>query len=195
MNYTVEEKYGLIKEDVLKSKENNPLKLILLIMTKDYISINGPEHHFLDGACFLAAYKNSGGKIDLVSALEELEKRSIKIPGAICGYWGICGAVASLGASLSIINKVSPLSSFSYYKDDMEYTSSVLSIMSHIGGPRCCKRNAFISLINACKFVNNKYGVNIEYTDVKCGFYSKNKECIKEVCPFYPIKSKQKEQQ
>ena len=35
------------------------------IAEKEYISIHGPEHHILDGASLLVAYKNAGGEIDL----------------------------------------------------------------------------------------------------------------------------------
>lgn len=94
------------------------------------------------------------------------------MPGAMCGYWGVCGSVTSLGAVLSIIHDVNPISSSSYYKDNMEYTSSVLKRMSEIGGPRCCKRNAFLSLSVAVKFVSDKYGVKMDFDYITCGFSS-----------------------
>lgn len=69
-------------------------------MRNDFVNIHGPEHHFLDGAAFIMAYKNAGGQIDAEAFLAELAKRTIKMPGAMCGYWGICGSVASAGAAL-----------------------------------------------------------------------------------------------
>ena len=111
------------------------------------------------------------------------------MPGAMCGQWGVCGSTASLGAALAIINKTGPLSDNDYYKDNMEYTSNVIEIMSKIGGPRCCKRNAFISIINAVSFVNNKYGIKMESTTPVCDFSPLNLECIKERCPFNKNKS------
>lgn len=77
----------------------------------------------------------------------------------MCGYWGVCGSVTSIGAALSIINKTTPLTSNEYYKDDMEFTSLVIDKMSKIGGPRCCKRNAFLSLSSGVEFVKNKYKI------------------------------------
>lgn len=187
MNYTLEEKYRLIKENVKKENSKNPISIVKKIMHKDFINIHGPEHHFLDGAAFLVAYKNAGGDIDLDEALEELSKRSITMPGAMCGLWGICGSTASIGASLAIIHNTSPLSDNEFYSDNMEFTSKVIEKMSKIGGPRCCKRNAFLSLITASHFVIEKYGIDMEIDEEKCEFSEFNKQCLKERCPFYKL--------
>ncbi|MDD6301840.1 MAG: DUF5714 domain-containing protein [Bacillales bacterium] len=185
MNYSLEEKYQLIKEEIKKETSKNPLTIVRNIMHKDFISIHGPEHHFLDGASFLVAYYNAGGDIDLESSLLELGKRSQNMPGAMCGLWGVCGSCTSIGACLSIIHHTSPLSENGFYKDNMEYTSQVINEMSEIGGPRCCKRNAYLSLITAVEFVKNKYDIQMEMNDINCEFSSFNKQCIKERCPFY----------
>lgn len=185
MEYTLELKYKLIKEEIVKYKGRNPIELLLHVMKKEYISMHGPEHHYLDGACFLVAYKNACGDIDLSSSLNKLADRTIKMPGATCGHWGVCGSVTSIGAALSIIHDTGPLSNDNYYKDHMEYTSLVLSKMSKVGGPRCCKRNAFISILTAVQFVKDKYGIEMEFNDINCKFSSKNKQCIVQNCPFY----------
>lgn len=185
MEYTLEEKYNLIKAAVLMQNSRNPISIAKDIMHKDYVNIHGPEHHFLDGAAFMAAYRNAGGRIDLEQGLSLLRERTIKMPGAMCGYWGICGSTASLGAVLSIIHDVSPLSDSPYYSDDMEYTSSVINHMAQIGGPRCCKRNAFLAISHAVKFVKNKYGVEMGLDAISCEFTDFNKQCIKSRCPFY----------
>ena len=185
MNYTLEEKYSLIKETIKRENSKNPIIIVKNIMHEDYINIHGPEHHFLDGASFLVAFKNAGGDINLLESLDELSKRAITMPGAMCGFWGICGSTASIGASLAIIHKTSPLSENEFYRDNMEFTSLVIEKMSKIGGPRCCKRNAFLSLATAVEFVNKKYGLDMEINDVKCDFSDMNKQCIKERCPFY----------
>lgn len=184
MEYTLEEKHKLIKEEVLKQTSLDPIKIVKEIMHKDYINIHGPEHHFLDGASFLVAYKNAGGDVNLSSALDALKDRTLKMPGAMCGMWGVCGSVSSIGASLAIIHKTGPLSNDDYYKDNMEYTSLVLKRMSEIGGPRCCKRNAFISISAGVKFVKRKYGIVMESSKIICEFSSLNNQCIKDRCPF-----------
>jgi hypothetical protein len=185
MEYTLDNKYRLIKEEVLKSNSKNPIEIAKSIMCKNFISIHGPEHHYLDGASFLVAYKNAGGNVDLELSLDELAKRTIKMPGAMCGHWGVCGSVTSVGAVLSIINQTGPLTLNDYYKDNMEFTSFVINKMSKIGGPRCCKRNAFLSLSYAVEFVEEKYGIKMDINDIRCEFSSINKQCIGNNCPFF----------
>lgn len=186
---TLEEKIELINKALEKNKSKNPLEIVQEVMDRDFINIHGPEHHYLDGASFIVAYKNAGGNIDLEKALEELQKRTIKMPGAMCGLWGVCGSVAAIGACLAIINGTSPLSDNEFYKDNMEYTSSVISKMSEIGGPRCCKRNAFISLLSGAEFVKRKYGIIMDIpNENKCKYYFRNAQCIKGRCPFYKEK-------
>lgn len=183
---TYEEIYAALKEKCLASKEKDPLVLAHALMAEPYIPIHGPQHHFLDGAAFLTAYHNNGGAVDLPKALDILAQRALTMPGAMCGYWGICGSVASLGASFSILHGVGPISNDAYYKDDMEFTSRAIHRMSEIGGPRCCKRNANLSISEAVAFAKEKYGVNIPCAITPCTFFSQNPTCLKEKCPFYP---------
>lgn len=183
MEYTLEEKYRLAKEYLLKETSINPLTIVRKLMDMDFINMHGPEHHFIDGASFLVAYNNVTNELDINKALDALANRSINMPGAICGNWGVCGSVTSLGAALSIIHEVGPLSNNDYYKDDMEFTSLVLNKMSKIGGPRCCKRNAFISLMSAVEFIKDKYNVELECSDIYCTYSSRNKQCIGIRCP------------
>lgn len=187
MEYTLEEKYNLIKKVVISMQSRNPIEIVKSIMHQDFINMHGPEHHFLDGAAFLVAYHNSGGDINLEKCLDVLASRTIKMPGAMCGYWGICGSVSSVAAALAIIHEVTPLSSSSYYAQDMEFTSSVIKKMSEIGGPRCCKRNAFLSLSYGAKFVDEKYGIKMELNNIICDFSSWNKQCLHSKCPFYEV--------
>lgn len=185
MAYTMSEKYDRIAARVEKASGRNPIEIIKGIMREDFVNMHGPEHHFLDGAAFLAAYKNAGGALDLSKALEALRERTIKMPGAMCGLWGVCGSVASIGAALSVIHGTGPLSCDDFYKEHMQYAASCLQEMSKIGGPRCCKRNAFLSIAVAVKFVEEKYGVKMESGDIACEFTDRNEQCIKKRCPFF----------
>ncbi len=184
-SYTLEEKYILIKQILLESKEKNPIKLAKTIMNHDFISIHGPEHHFIDGGAFLTALHNNGLDFNLESALEELQKRSIKMPGAMCGHWGVCGSVASLGAAFSILDGTGPLSNTIDYSNHMKFTAKVIEQMSEIGGPRCCKRNAFLSISEAISFANDIYKLDIKIPEIECEYSSLNMQCIKNRCPFH----------
>ena len=101
---TVEEKAIKIIEDIKQEPGYNPVLIFKNMARKDYISIHGPEHHILDGASLLMAYYNAGGAIDIDAALDKLLQEGLRMPGAMCGLWGVCGAITSIGAALSIID-------------------------------------------------------------------------------------------
>ncbi len=185
MEYTIEERGYLIIEECLKLSINDPIEIFRKVAAKEYIRIHGPEHHILDGACILTAYYNAGGRIELRESLEKLMKEGLRMPGATCGLWGVCGSVTSIGAALAIIDGTGPLTADSSWGNHMRFTSNALEIMSHIGGPRCCKRDAFIALSEAVKFINDNYNVNIPITKIQCGYSKKNEQCIRERCPYY----------
>ena len=107
------------------------------------------------------------------------------MPGATCGMWGVCGAVSSVGAALSIIDQTGPLSADASWGKHMEYTSKALYSLSQVGGPRCCKRDAYLSFQKVIEFINETYDVKLESTPIECDFSEKNEQCIKVKCPFY----------
>lgn len=181
----MEERAKSIVDACLNEKSKNPIEIFYKIAYKDFVRIHGPEHHVLDGAAILTAFYNAGGKIDLENSLKELMQRGLQMPGATCGMWGVCGAVSSMGAALSIIDGTGPLSSDASWGKHMEFTSKALYHLAQTGGPRCCKRDAFLSFQQAVEFINGNYEVELEKDAIKCSFYEKNEQCIKENCPFY----------
>ena len=182
---TTEEKAKLIIRDIKAEKGNNPAVIFKRMAEKEYISIHGPEHHVLDGACILTAFYNAGGNIDLEQSLERLSKEGLRMPGAMCGLWGICGAIASVGAALAIIDGTGPLSVDGSWGEHMSYTSRAISEMGRVNGPRCCKRDAMIALKNAVEYINSHYDVRLDYEEQTCEFSYKNEQCIKDRCPFF----------
>ncbi len=181
----MEERAKKIIEACLQEKSKNPVDIFYNIAHMVFVRIHGPEHHVLDGAALLTAYYNAGGKIELSTSLNELMKRGLQMPGATCGMWGVCGAVSSMGAALSIIDGTGPLSTDSTWGKHMEFTSKALCSLSQVGGPRCCKRDAFMSFQKAIEYINENYDVELEKTSIECCFSEKNEQCIKERCPFY----------
>lgn len=182
---TVEEKAIKIIEDIKQEPGYNPVLIFKNMACKDYISIHGPEHHILDGASLLMAYYNAGGAIDIDAALDKLLQEGLRMPGAMCGLWGVCGAITSIGAALSIIDGTGPLSTDGTWGNHMSFTSDALNELGKINGPRCCKRDAMIAFKHGIEYVNSHYDVTLEYEDQTCEFKSQNQQCIKERCPFY----------
>lgn len=177
--------YEIIKEKCLNSRETNPIKLVIMLMKNDGIPIHGPIHHILDGAALLTAIHNVGVEFDLNNALDELIERGTKMPGAACGKWGMCGSASSVGAALAILHGTGPLSNNEDYKNNLRLVSKALGKIAEIGGPRCCKRNAFLSIGTAVDFIDEKYGITLPKSKIKCEFSVENQQCIKGNCPFY----------
>ena len=174
-----------IVEACMIEQSINPIDIFCNIASKDFIRIHGPEHHVLDGAALLAAFYNAGGNINLQECLMELMERGLQMPGATCGMWGVCGAVTSMGAALSIIDGTGPLSEDDSWGKHMQFTSRALDSLSKVGGPRCCKRDAFLSFQKAIQYINENYEVKLQESQIECHFSEKNQQCIKTKCPFY----------
>ena len=145
--------------------------------------MHGPEHHIMVGSALLTAYKNAGGDISLDKALTEMRNRGKSVPGGACGFWGACGAGISSGMFVSIISGSTPLA-----KDEFglahHMTARALDAIGNIGGPRCCKRDSYISILQAIDFVKEHFGIEMEKSQVVCGYSSKNNQCIGNRCPF-----------
>lgn len=174
-----------IKQMCLKETSINPYEIAKCLMQDTAIPMHGPIHHILDGAAFMTALSNAGMEFDLAAALDELAERGSLMPGATCGKWGVCGSASSLGAALAIIHGTGPLSDNDFYKDNLYLTSRILEKLADIGGPRCCKRNGFTAIDTAIDFVKEKYGIELEKSEIRCEFSSQNQQCIKERCPYH----------
>lgn len=182
---TIREKAEYIIRDIKREQGTNPVTIFRNIAAKDYVSMHGPEHHILDGASLLVAYKNAGGNIDIDVALDKLMSEGLRMPGAMCGLWGICGAITSIGAALAIIDGTGPLSADGTWGDHMQYTSAAIGELGTINGPRCCKRDAMIAFKNGIEYVNSHYGMALQYEHRQCEYSDMNAQCIGERCPFF----------
>lgn len=174
-----------ILDACVSSDTRDPIELALSIMEDDSIYPNGPEHHSLVGAVLLAAFKNAGGEIDLGSALDELVRRSVQVPGGTCGYWGCCGAAISAGQYYSIVSGSTPLSEVEWGKC-ARLTSRIMGRLADIGGPRCCKRTSFTSIEEAAKYTAETMGIEMELpAKTKCSFQAGNAQCKGSDCPYF----------
>lgn len=171
----------------LSEKSKNPIEILNKMMKLSFCHMHGPEHHIMVGAALLTAYKNAGGEIDLKNKLLAMKNRGQNVPGGVCGYWGACGAGISTGIFVSLISDASPLSNEAFGLANL-MTSKSLEAIGKIGGPRCCKRDSYLSILSAIDFVKEKFGVEMEKEEVLCEFISENNQCINIRCPFFKIK-------
>lgn len=145
--------------------------------------MHGPEHHVMVGAALLTAYHNAGGDIDLSDALMEMLRRGKSVPGGACGFWGACGAGISTGMFVSIISRSTPLTDEPFALSH-KMTAAALGQIGEIGGPRCCKRDSFLSILTAIDFVKEHFGIALQKPEVVCRYAAQNNQCIGKRCPF-----------
>ena len=167
----------------LKSASRNPAEILDAMMSLPFCHMHGPEHHIMVGAALLTAYRNAGGEIELECALPEMLSRGREVPGGACGFWGACGAGISAGIFVSIVSGSTPLSVEPFRLSHM-MTSSALAEIGRVGGPRCCKRDGYLSLLAAVDFARENFGVEMEKPEIRCKFFHQNIQCIGFRCPF-----------
>lgn len=162
----------------------NPIEILNKLMDMPFCHMHGPEHHIMAGAALLTAYKNAGGNIDLHKSLIEMKNRGQNIPGGACGFWGACGAGISSGIFIAIISGSTPLENEPFGLSN-RMTAKSLDAIGNVGGPRCCKRDSYLSILAAIDFVKEHFGIEMEKTDAVCRYNSKNNQCIGTRCPFF----------
>jgi hypothetical protein len=168
----------------MSETSKNPIAVIEKMMRMPFCHMHGPEHHVMVGSALITAYKNAGGDIDLHFALIEMMNRGKSVPGGSCGFWGACGAGISTGMFVSIISKATPLTNKPFALSH-RMTAKTLGKIGEIGGPRCCKRNSFLSILIAIDFVKECFGIDMEKEEIVCQFSLQNNQCIGRRCPFF----------
>lgn len=175
-----------IIELCMTSTLRDPIAIIEQMMALPTCHMHGPEHHVMVGAALLTAYHNAGGDIDLRSALTEMMNRGRSVSGGACGFWGACGAGISTGMFVSIISPSTPLANEPFALSH-KMTAKSLQAISEIGGPRCCKRDSFLSILAAIDFVREQFGIEMEKPEVVCHYSAQNNQCIGKRCPFSKV--------
>ena len=161
----------------------DPGAILERMMALPFCHIHGPEHHVMVGAALLTAYRNAGGELDLEKSLAEMMNRGRAVPGGACGFWGACGAGISTGMFVSIISRSTPLSTEPFALSH-RMTARSLEAIGEIGGPRCCKRDSYLSILAAVDFVGEHFGIEMDRPKIVCTRAAQNNQCIGKRCPF-----------
>lgn len=161
----------------------DPAAILRRMMDLPFCHMHGPEHHVLVGATLLTAYQNAGGRLDLESALREMYSRGKAVPGGACGFWGACGAGISAGQFLAIATASTPLAEEPWGLSN-QMTALALDRIGKVGGPRCCKRDAWLAVLAAVDFVREHLGVEMGRSVPVCTYSARNGQCIGRRCPF-----------
>lgn len=170
----------------LSSESTDPYEIFMGIIGMDCVRMHDYKHHVIVGSALLTANRNAGFECDLEAMLREMLKRGRRIPPGSCGLMGNCGAAVSVGTFLSILTGTTPYSEGTWGDVNL-VTAQALIQMGMIGGPRCCKRNSMIALKVGTDIARNKFGSQMEIlSEMRCQMSERNKECIKDRCPFHP---------
>ncbi len=168
------------------SREKDPLALLEAVFRQPPVHLHGPEHHGIVPCVLLTAYHNCGGALDLPAALAEAWKRGGRVPGGVCGNWGVCGAAAGAGIFASVVAGSNPLNAAVWHLPQ-QLAAKCLEGIAACGGPRCCKRTSRTAVETAAAFAKAHFGVDMPCARGPCGYFEKNRECILDRCPYYGI--------
>ena len=156
----------------------DPIAILEKMMSMPFCHMHGPEHHVMVGAALLTAYKNAGGEVDLPKALQEMYSRGKAVPG------GACGAGISAGQFVSIATASTPLAAEPWGLSN-QMTAKALDSIGKVGGPRCCKRDSYLSILAAIDFTAEHLDVHMEKSQPLCTRSKHNNQCIGKRCPFF----------
>ena len=170
----------IIEQYCLSCLSENPFDIATTLMKHPSIKMHGPEHHFLVPAVLLTAFYNrEENPSKKQETLKQARQRSKAVPGGSCGFNGACGAAIGTGIFMSLITGATPLSKEEWGLSNKITAKSLMSIAA-CGGPRCCKRDTFLSIGTVVKH----FGWDINKR-LHCDFSELNKECLKKRCPYY----------
>jgi hypothetical protein len=177
------EAVDILRQVLISTVSTNPIEIMEQVMSHPSVPMHGPEHHAMVPAVIVTAVRNSGYPI-LPEAVEKAISRGEKIPGGWCGFYGACGAAIGVGIAVSILTEATPLKG-KERSLAIEATSLALSRLAD-GNPRCCKRSARKALETAVEFLQQRLNISLGTTTIiGCSYVHRNKECPKELCPYY----------
>lgn len=166
-----------------------PQDLLERLMSAPECKTFGPVHHYIVGASLLTCTHNAKGEKSievLAEDLEKLKERSRAVSGGACARWGICGAAASCGMALAIIQDNEPLKTKGWSETQL-MVANILERIAQAGAPRCCKRDSRIAVREATGWFNKLLDIELSLSenDIRCGISSKNTVCSGQ-CSFHP---------
>jgi hypothetical protein len=177
----------LIESTTIRSISDNPFAIAEGLLESPAVKMHGPEHHFLVPAALIAALYNHTGELEKKEkGIKSARRRAEMIKGGSCGFLGDCGAAVGTGIFVSVVTGATPLSREEWRLANLMTARTLEEIAQH-GGPRCCKRNTFLALRSAVRFLSSEMGIVLPEPDrIVCRYSSRNRECLGEKCMFYP---------
>jgi hypothetical protein len=177
----------IIEKVGLTAPGSDPIRIADRMMKHPAVPTYGIEHHCISAVAMFKAVRNAKGEKVGKKDIKKLTTLTQKLPYGSCGFMGVCGAAAGVGAAFSV------LLGASYMKDRertlaMEAASRANLAIAKEGGPRCCAASVYTALEEGSKMVKEVFGVDLkpELPLNACEFVAKAEDCRRERCRFYP---------
>jgi hypothetical protein len=150
----------LIQRFSSASSQREPIAMAMTLMRDARVKMHGPEHHFLVPAVLLSAFCNATGRApqEKAALIAKARERAQEVKGGSCGFNGNCGAGVGTGIFISLVTGATPLSDAPWRLANLMTAKSLLAIAEH-GGPRCCKRDSFLAILEARDFLSRELDV------------------------------------
>ncbi len=179
--------YELVKAFCMNSRTTDPTALAVDIMNSPLIRTHGAEHHFIVPAVLLTAVHNkTANPVNLKEALDLAEIQAKEVPITCTFEKGTCGAAIGSGIFLSIFTERDEMMDEEFSLANNLTAESLQSVTtSH--GPKCCKRDTYLSIDETVNFLRDKFAIELEQSVAKCTFSLRNRTCGHEDCNFYNI--------
>ncbi len=170
-----------------KTDSKSPAEILEKVLSHPAISMHGPVHHFVVPAVIVAAAVNAGdANKNLITVAVE---RGMKVPGGWCGLYGDCGAAVGAGIAVSVLTRATPLTG---KERSLALGATAFALFRMLdNAPRCCKKAARIAVESAVEYLEKNVGIALEKGRMRdCQYSPRNKECIREACPYFATVSK-----
>ena len=184
------ETYTFVTDALLGNAALDPVTIMLDIVHERAVNICSNNFLYLTCGALLSSYLKTSNSTNLPRMLTLAKERIFALPRSACSLWssyGIAQAAAIFGTLIAPHheNKSDP-HSVSQHIVLKGLTSIATSYYRH-GGPRCCRRNAFVILLSTITFLRKHFDYPMAYpTNITCSFSNTSRSCGQPQCAFYP---------
>jgi len=176
----------VVKHICTHTDATDMIDLINQLRSHPSFPLHGPEHHFAVPGVITAVFRNLGGDItnsDITTAID----RGRAVPGGVCAFWGTCGAAVGAGIAFGIILKSTPLKPKAR-QIVQQVSEAVIHDLSRIEAARCCQREVWTTLKTVARLSEVYLPLVLKADgEVQCRQQGKNRECIREACPYFKV--------
>ncbi|HYG66167.1 MAG TPA: DUF5714 domain-containing protein [Anaeromyxobacteraceae bacterium] len=165
-----------------ESDARDPVELALAILRRPEVKLHGFEHRYAVAGALVAAYANvRGAAAEKARWLADARRAIEAAPGDACpcDVRKDASVAHATGVFVATVKADAGLAK--------QVGAASAKLASQVKGAPCCKRNAFLAILQACHFTREHLGTELHARGPACEWYPQNKACIQAACPFYRV--------